>query len=529
MAHKVAAAKKAFETVRPVIGLEIHAQLKTNAKVFSRGGNQYTASPNTQLDLLDAAIPGSLPLVNQAALKAAVISSISLNCQVQREIYFDRKNYFYPDMPAGFQITQKDRPLAIDGYLDFIVSSDHKIKTYTGSYGVYRHLFKERYDPNSAITKRSKIKQVQLEQDSAKTFHETGSDGGQFSLIDYNRSGSGLIEIVFEPDLTSHDEATSLIRELIIHLRAIDTCGCELSEGSIRVDANVSIAELDGINVNPDARKVELKNLNSLTAIKRAIKYEVDRQASMYSQNMEVKNETRIYDSKLAKTIPIRLKEDETDYRFVPEPSIPPMILDEVFVENLRRQVPKNIPSNERRRLQEKYQLNAETLMGLIERPELVDLFEQAVPTTSNFDHEIAADFLLYCFNKLKKVPSLGIQSGKMDPLKIQQLLQHIFDDTISFEIGYELLKFYQTNGTEKDIVELIDEFGWRQIVDQKDIEIICRDIVKGMFIVSKKYKKSGDIPYMRMMLEQICHLHNNRVCLKRAKQCLDTMLRTKV
>lgn len=330
------------DKVIPKIGLEVHAQLDLKSKLFSQGGNVYQAPSNSQLDLLDIALPGTLPKLNLEALNLAIVSSIGLNCEVKRFTHFDRKNYFYSDMPAGYQLTQFNHPIAIEGHIDFDVDSYRRFaisSPYKNAIVSSLYLEKKRSQVEfKPYKKRSRIKQIQLEQDSAKTLTHTGDEKDQLvcDLVDYNRSGACLIEIVFEPDLTSHHEATSLVMELMSILKALGTCKCELQEGTLRVDANVSIQSLDGHEATGSS-KVELKNLNSLKALNKGIQSEIERQVKILSTGGEIISETRTFDTKSGVTLPLRMKEETVDYRFVPDPNLPPLRLDRSFIESIRQ------------------------------------------------------------------------------------------------------------------------------------------------------------------------------------------------
>lgn len=339
------------DEIVPKIGLEIHAQLDINSKLFSQGGNVYQAASNSQVDLLDVALPGTLPKLNSRALELAIISSLGLKCTVQESIHFDRKNYFYADMPAGYQITQYNKPIAKEGYVDFVVNYYRKLDVVSSPYKskLVSSLWLEEEKSRTTFEpykKRSCIKQIQLEQDSAKTLTHIDEESQQSicDLVDYNRSGASLIEIVFEPDLTSQHEASSLVRELISVLQSLGTCRCELQEGTLRVDANVSISSLRGQEIK--SAKVELKNLNSLKALNGGIRYEIERQAKIIESGEHVTSETRTYDTKLNITLPLRAKEETVDYRFVPDPNLPSLKLDDVYIRNISQKLSSRLTAN---------------------------------------------------------------------------------------------------------------------------------------------------------------------------------------
>ncbi|CAG2161617.1 unnamed protein product [Oppiella nova] len=282
-----------------VIGLEVHSQISCSSKLFSSSGTSYLSSPNSQVSVFDCALPGTLPVLNRKCVESAVKTALALNCHVWKRSLFDRKHYFYADMPAGYQITQQRHPLATNGFIEFIVDGDHHSDGYM---------------------KRSALKQIQLEQDSGKSLQDEDNNR---SLVDLNRAGVGLMEFVFEPDLTSAAEAVSLVKELILILRTLRTCSCRMNEGVLRVDANISVRKPN----QPLGVRTEVKNLNSFRFIGSAIEYEIKRQIAVIESGGRVINETRMYDMKTKETAVMRDKEVVQDYRFMPEPNLPPILL----------------------------------------------------------------------------------------------------------------------------------------------------------------------------------------------------------
>lgn len=533
--------KSLYDDVVPKIGLEVHAQLDINSKLFSRAVNTSVAPPNTQLSLLDISIPGSLPTLNRNAIKLAILTSLGLNCTPQSTIHFDRKNYFYPDMPAGYQITQYNKPIAKDGYLDFIVTAYHKsFISHSGHYDIVKHISAEdRYkiEEFKPYMKRSQIKQIQLEQDSAKTLQQIISgeyQSEQSSLIDYNRSGTALMEIVFEPDLDNHHEASSSIKELVLILKSLGTCNCEFQEGSLRVDANISISSVSDNEVKNSAR-VELKNLNSLKSLNKGIFYEIKRQAEILRSGDLVVQETRTYDTKSGETIPLRLKEEAVDYRYVPEPSIPPLHLDQHMIERIRHEVPTNLPAKVRENLHEKYNLNLTLVVELMEEPGLDDYFEEIMLKKNNYDPDLVANFLIYTIANLKDVlkPHIlidprkgGVFRRKFDSYKMQDLLDMIFSDEISFSTAFEVVKHVVSNDESEQVRNVVDKLKWYQINDEKLIEDICIDAIAGMTNISKQYRKKGEKRHLIRMLYKLCELTENKINVRKAIICLDKLLR---
>ncbi|KAJ8297753.1 hypothetical protein KUTeg_024284, partial [Tegillarca granosa] len=310
-----------------VIGLEIHAQIQTKSKLFSGASTKYGGATNNQVALLDAALPGTLPVLNKQCVEAGILTAMALKCKINKISKFDRKHYFYADLPAGYQITQQRQPLAVEGHVNYLnftpgIEGEPEPKTVN-------------------------LEQLQLEQDSGKSLHD---EANQRSLIDLNRAellsetychlgltpesgklevgclmcaGVGLMEIVTKPDFSNGTEAASFVRELQLILKTVGSCNCKMNEGSMRVDANISVHK-EG---EPYGTRTEVKNLNSLLSVTKSIDYEIQRQIKEIEEGREIENETRSFDVNLGKTVPMRDKEKKQDYRFMPEPNLPPLHL----------------------------------------------------------------------------------------------------------------------------------------------------------------------------------------------------------
>lgn len=533
--------KNLYNDVVPKIGLEVHAQLDINSKLFSRAANSSSSPPNTQLDLLDISLPGSLPTLNRNAVKQAILTSLGLNCTPQSAIHFDRKNYFYPDMPAGYQITQYNKPIAKDGYLDFIVST-YKKSFNARNYDLFRCIHAEdrqKFEEFEPYMKRSHIKQIQLEQDSAKTLLQISSDGEQseqYNLIDYNRSGAALVEIVFEPDLVNHHEASSSIKELVFILKSLGTCNCEFQEGSLRVDANISISSIADREVKNSAR-VELKNLNSLKSLNRGIFYEIKRQAELIKSGETVVQETRTYNTKDGVTVPLRLKEEAVDYRYVPEPSIPPLQLGQQMIEKIKEEVPSNLPGDVRENLTKKYNLNYALIAALMEEPGLDEHFVSVMSDRSSYDANTVADFLVLTIGNLRDdmephilidLKEGGTFRSRLNSGRMQDLLDMVFGDEISFTTAYNVMKYIVNNNETEQVRSIVEKFGWYQINDEKLIEDICSEAVAKMKNISKQYRRKGEKRHLRMMVEKLCEVTTNRINVEKAITCLDKLLKPK-
>ena len=326
-----------------VIGLEIHVELLTDSKVFCACSARFGGPPNTQVCPVCLGLPGSLPVVNRRAVEFAVMAGLALNCRVAPYAKCDRKNYFYPDLPKAYQISQYDLPLCRDGYLDLELDGQvHRV-------GIVR---------------------VHLEEETAKLVHSTATiAGSRYSLVDYNRSGVPLIEIVTRPDLRSPEQARAFLEELRSVMLYLGISDVRMEEGSLRCDANISLRRPGEHGLGT---KTEVKNLNSFRAVERALRYEAFRQAALLSSGERVVQETRGWDEASGTTIGQRSKEQVEEYRYFPEPDIPPLVLAEEWVQQLRARLPE-LPSQRRRRLAERYRIPAYDAAILCQHPALAD------------------------------------------------------------------------------------------------------------------------------------------------------------
>jgi aspartyl-tRNA(Asn)/glutamyl-tRNA(Gln) amidotransferase subunit B len=341
------------EKYEPVIGLEVHVQLLTQTKIFCGCSTQFGAPPNTHVCPVCLGLPGALPVLNQRAAEFAVLAAQALNCQVRETSIFARKNYFYPDLPKGYQISQFDKPLAEHGYIDI---------TQTGG------------------TRRIGITRLHMEEDAGKSIHDGLSDSGTFTSIDLNRSGTPLIEIVSEPDMRSADEAfeyLTLLKEIILYTGVSD---CNMEEGSLRCDANVSVRPK---GQEKFGTKTEIKNVNSFRFIREAIEYEIDRQIEAIEAGERVHQETRLYNSSEGKTYSMRSKEQAHDYRYFPEPDLLPLVVETHWQESIRKTLPE-LPEARRKRMVGDYGITEYDARVLTVTRALADQFEEAARSAKN-------------------------------------------------------------------------------------------------------------------------------------------------
>jgi aspartyl-tRNA(Asn)/glutamyl-tRNA(Gln) amidotransferase subunit B len=353
MAASTQSASALREKYEPVIGLEVHVQLLTQSKIFCGCSAQFGAPPNTNVCPVCLGLPGALPVLNKRAVEFAVLASQALNCQVRETSIFARKNYFYPDLPKGYQISQFDRPLAEHGYIEI---------AHAGS------------------TRKIGITRLHMEEDAGKSIHDGLADSGRYTSIDLNRSGTPLVEIVSEPDMRSADEAfeyLTLLKEIILYTGVSD---CNMEEGSLRCDANVSVRPR---GQEQFGTKTEIKNVNSFRFIREAIEYEIDRQIEIIESGERIQQETRLYNAQEGRTYSMRSKEQAHDYRYFPEPDLLPLVVNAQMQEAIRRALPE-LPESRRKRMMSDYGITEYDARVLTVSKTLADQFEEAAKAARN-------------------------------------------------------------------------------------------------------------------------------------------------
>nr|CAH7716732.1 unnamed protein product [Callosobruchus chinensis] len=353
-----------------VVGLEVHAQINSNSKLFSGASTKFSSPVNTNVALFDCSMPGTLPVLNKRCVEAGVLTALALGCRVNPVSYFDRKHYFYADLPMGYQITQQRAPLAVEGELKFQVYLP----------GIHKNPYQAKV----------KIKQIQLEQDSGKSLHDSDR-----SLVDLNRAGVPLMELVFDPDLKTGEEAAALVKELVMILQKLNTCTCKMEEGALRVDANISIHK----NGEPLGVRTEIKNIGSIRGVAAAVEYEIKRQIQVRNEGGIITNETRAWDAVNKTTVAMRDKEVAQDYRFMPEPNLPPLHIAMgpveigcVNADRLKENIPE-LPEQTRTKLRDEG-LTLEQSIILVNDTSLLVIFEEAVGDR-NINKKAMANFLI--------------------------------------------------------------------------------------------------------------------------------------
>jgi aspartyl-tRNA(Asn)/glutamyl-tRNA(Gln) amidotransferase subunit B len=395
-----------YETV---IGLEVHAQLLTKSKMYCGCSARYAdAPPNTLVCIVCAGFPGALPALNEAALEAAILTGIALNCTIPPFCKLDRKNYFYPDLPKGYQISQFDLPLAVDGHLEFVSGGE---------------------------TRRAGITRVHVEEDTGRLVHRTGEDGVEVSLVDLNRSGVPLMEIVGEPHLRSPEEARDYLTALRQILRYIGVSTGNMEEGAFRCDANVSVRKIDG----PLGAKVEVKNMNSFRAVERALRFEQNRQLEVIRRGGRVEQETRGWVEDRGVTVAQRTKEQAHDYRYFPEPDLPPLEISQEMVAALKARLPE-LPAQRRARLAEQYGIGESEAALLTAEREVADFYESVATSDGTDRARLAANWIVNDLTGLQRARGLPPDRLPVSAPQLQDLLEALDAGKLSGRAAKELL-----------------------------------------------------------------------------------------
>ena len=437
-----------------VIGLEVHAQVSSKAKLFSSASAEFGAEPNSQVSLIDAAMPGMLPVLNKYCVEQAIKTGLGINGKINNISIFDRKNYFYADLPQGYQISQFYLPIVQDGHL--------LIKTEEG------------------LPKRIRINRIHLEQDAGKSMHDQFPN---FSLVDLNRSGVALMEIVTDPDLSSPYEAAEYVKKLRSLLRYIGSCDGNMEQGSLRCDANISVRKAG----EPLGTRCEIKNVNSVKNIVKAIEYEAARQVEILENGGKVDQETRLFDATTGQTRTMRSKEDANDYRYFPDPDLLPVYVDEELIERLRGELPE-LPDAKIARYVKEFGLNQYDAEVIVADEETAKYFEEASIGASP---KIVANWISSeLFGKLNK-NNIELADCKITPAMIRELVLLIEDSTISGKMAKSVFEEMFESGMNP--AKIVKEKGLVQVSDKSTLEPIIDEIIAANPSFVEEYKSGKD------------------------------------
>ncbi|MCL5669918.1 MAG: Asp-tRNA(Asn)/Glu-tRNA(Gln) amidotransferase subunit GatB [Acidobacteria bacterium] len=427
----------------PVIGLEVHVQLLTRSKIFCSCSTRFGDPPNQNTCPVCLGLPGALPVLNREAVTMAARAALALNCRINARSRFARKNYFYPDLPKGYQISQYDEPLSEDGWID--IEAD-------------------------GARKRVRITRVHMEEDAGKSVHEGFADSGEKTYIDLNRSGVPLIEIVSEPDLRSPEEAYDYLTRLKTLMLYLEVSDCNMEEGSLRVDANVSVRKKGATALGT---KTEVKNLNSFRFLQRALAYEVERQIEVLESGGEVLQETRLFDSREQRTYGMRSKEFAHDYRYFPEPDLLPLVVTEEWKEAVRASLPE-LPEAREQRFQTDYVLPRQDAAVLTASRATADYFEQTAKASG--EAKLAANWVLNDLSYLLEENGKTIQESPVTAEGLAALIKLVAKDTISGKMAKDVLAEMFKTGKTAD--QIVSDKGLAQITDPEKIAAIAREII---------------------------------------------------
>lgn len=423
-----------------VIGLETHVQLSTKTKLFSRASTAFGASPNTNVNLIDCGLPGVLPSVNKEAFYKAIRFGMAVGAKINQTSIFDRKNYFYADLPKGYQITQMDLPIVIGGSIEIIIDE---------------------------LTKTINITRAHLEEDAGKSIHDEFEG---FSAIDLNRAGTPLLEIVSEPEISNAKEAVAYMKAMHQLVTFLDVSDGNMAQGSLRCDANVSIRKKGDKELGT---RTEIKNINSFKFIEKAINFEIKRQIKILENGEKVVQETRLYDSSKDETRPMRSKEFANDYRYFPEPDLLPVIISDEEIQKIRDEFPE-LPKEKEIRYQQEYGLTAYDAQIIASSKSMADFFETALQKTKNYT--LLSNWLIGEISAYLNKQQIEIHESKLSADKVAMLINRIDDQTISGKIGKSIFEEMCTNGSSPD--EIIKSQGLEQISDDGAIEEIILTVI---------------------------------------------------
>lgn len=488
---------------KSVVGLEIHAQIASSSKLFSGAKNSFAESSNTSVALLDASIPGSLPVLNKKCVEAGVKTALAMSCQINEVSMFDRKHYFYADLPAGYQITQQRAPLASNGTFTFPVFVPGVTK--------------------KPYYKTVRLHQLQLEQDSGKSLHD--EDAG-ISFIDLNRAGIPLMELVFDPDLSDGEEAAALVKELVLILETLETCNCRMEEGSLRVDANISIHK-EG---EPLGTRTEVKNIGSIRAVAQAVEFEIERQIKIKDEGGVIVNETRSWDAPTKSTIAMRDKEVVLDYRFMPEPNLPPLHLsmasdseDLVNVSKIRDNLPP-LPQVLRENLITNKSLSQMSAIILVNEQILFKYFNEITSGKTIRSPQVVANFLINELLTICHKNKIDLEDLRISSKEVGELIDMLEGEEVSHQDAKLILQEMIDTGKSPRLIS--DEKNWKMISDIGEVVQMCNQVLateKGQKMASAY--RSGKTKVLFAIAGEVKKLSDNRINMAKVVETLKDLL----
>ncbi len=434
-----------------VIGLEVHAQVTSESKLFSTSSTKFGAEPNTQVSLVDAALPGMLPVINKYCVKQAIKTGIGLKAKINKRSVFDRKNYFYADLPQGYQISQFKDPIVGEGKVILDMPDRQK---------------------------EVGIERLHLEQDAGKSIHDLDP---KYTFVDLNRSGVALMEIVSKPDLRSPDEVNAYVKKLRSIMRYLGTCDGNMQEGSLRADVNVSVRKKGSKEFGT---RCEIKNVNSIKFMQMAIEYEANRQVDLIEDGQSIDQETRLFDTKKNETRSMRSKEDAHDYRYFPDPDLLPLEVSEDFIEKLKLEIPE-LPDEKKKRFIEKFKLSPYEATILVSDNETSNYFENVIKKS---DVKLATNWIIGELFAALNEKNLEITESPISAGNLSKLINLIKDGTISGKIAKTV--FENMMEGDKDPKKIVEEKGLKQESDPKALEALIDKVIDDNREKATEYKK---------------------------------------
>ena len=447
-----------------VIGLEVHAQVTSESKLFSTSSTKFGAEPNTQVSLVDAALPGMLPVINEYCVKQAIKTGIGLKAKINKRSVFDRKNYFYADLPQGYQISQFKDPIVGEGKVILDMPDGQK---------------------------EVGIERLHLEQDAGKSIHDLDPKN---TFVDLNRSGVALMEIVSKPDLRSPDEVNAYVKKLRSIMRYLGTCDGNMQEGSLRADVNVSVRKK---GTKEFGTRCEIKNVNSIKFMQMAIEYEANRQVDLIEEGQSIDQETRLFDTKKNETRSMRSKEDAHDYRYFPDPDLLPLEVSDDFIEKLKLEIPE-LPDEKKKRFIEKFKLSPYEATILVSDNETSNYFENVIKKS---DVKLATNWIIGELFAALNEKNLEITESPISAGNLSKLINLIKDGTISGKIAKTV--FENMMEGDKDPKKIVEEKGLKQESDPKALEALIDKVIDDNREKATEYK-SGKVKLFGFFVGQV-------------------------
>ncbi|MFH0898797.1 MAG: Asp-tRNA(Asn)/Glu-tRNA(Gln) amidotransferase subunit GatB [bacterium] len=444
-----------YPTYQATIGIEVHVQLNTNSKIFCSCLNKFGDTPNTNICPICCGHPGTLPVLNKKVVENAILAGLATHCTINQHAHFDRKHYFYPDLPKGYQITQDKHPICSQGFIEI--------------------------EKEDGTFKKIRILRIHMEEDAGKNIHTTTGK----SLIDLNRAGTPLLEIVSQPDIENAYEAKNYLMQLHNIVRYLGISDGNMEEGSFRADVNVSVKKKTDESLGT---RVELKNINSFRFIGQAIDFEIERQIKSIESGQTIESQTLLWDSKENKTSVMRTKEKSTDYRYFPEPDIPPLVIEQAWIETIRKQVPE-LPAEKLHRFHTEYGLSSYEAQTLIDDKNLAHFFEETAKKSNN--PKLSANWILRDLLAYLKNHKIDIYKSPVTPDLLAGLIAEIDNGTISSKIAQTVFEEIANTGKPADI--LIKEKNLTQIDSEEELTKIVMAIIRNNPENVAKYRSGND------------------------------------